>query len=115
MNSDVKNTEFIDLQSANVTQLTNAGTKGEWTLKKNITGEPLHTFPPKIDDGLMFYILNFAKKFELIAFNAGINFQKNNQNVFLEAQIKELVLVNAELGAENVRLATILENLLPEV
>jgi len=108
--------ELIDLQSAHVTQIsTDADGKGDWHVKKNITGEHLHTFPPNINDTLMFNILNFAKRFELIAFNAGIKFQKTKQNEYLQAQINELVAVNRELGEENVRLSTIIENLIPEV
>lgn len=110
----IKLPELIDLQAANVTQLTHNGVKTNWTVKKNITGETLHTFPPNISDTLMFNILNFAKQYELIALNAGIDFQKKKQNEYLKAQINELVGVNNELAAENVRLAGILENLLPE-
>jgi hypothetical protein len=106
--------DLIDLQASNVTQLSNNGVKGDWTVKKNITGEPLHVFPSVISDKLMFEVLNFAKKYELIAFNEGIKFQKTKQNAFLLAQVKELEAVNNEIAAENIRLATILENLLPE-
>ena len=106
--------ELIDLQSAHVTQLTSSGVKSDWIVKKNITGDILHIFPPSIPDALMFEILDFAKKYELIAFNAGIKFQKKNQNLLLTAQIKELEAVNTELGEENIRLATILENILPQ-
>ena len=106
--------ELIDLQSAHVTQTTEQGVRSDWNVKKNITGEVLHVFPPSISDTLMFEVLNFAKKYELLAFNEGINFQKGKQNEFLSAQITELVGVNRELGAENVRVTTILENLLQE-
>jgi len=106
--------ELIDLQTSHVTQNTNGAVKSDWTVRKNVTGEAIHSFPPVINDALMFNILNFAKKYELIAFNAGINFQKEKQNEYLKAQIDELAGVNNELGIENVRLATILENLLPE-
>tara|TARA_R110000851_G_C13102760_1_gene569230 strand:- start:13744 stop:14115 length:372 start_codon:yes stop_codon:yes gene_type:complete len=102
--------ELIDIQSAHVTQLANNGVKGDWKVKKNITGETLATFPPNISDKLMFGILNFAKKYELIAFNAGISFQKEKQNELLLAKIDELKRLGLELASENERLATILEN-----
>jgi len=91
--------QLIDLQAAHVTQLT----------KKNITGEDLGKFPPSIDDPLMFKILDFARKFELIAFNAGITFQKNKQNVYLLNKIKELELLTEQLTTHNDYLAGALE------
>lgn len=106
--------ELIDLQSAHVTQHTSNGVKTEWTVRKNITKESLHKFPSRLNEVEMFSILNFAKKYELIAFNEGINFQKSKQNAFLQATIKELQINNKNLADENIRLAGILENLLPE-
>jgi hypothetical protein len=106
--------DLIDLQSAHATQLTNSGIRGDWVIKKNITGESLQAFPGTIDDSTMFGILNFAKEYELIAFNEGIKFQKGKDNEFLSAQIKTLKGVNQELADENIRLASILENLIPE-
>ena len=110
----VDQTDLIVLQSSHVTQNTIRSVKSDWMVRRNITGDAIHSFPPSINDALMFDVLNFAKKYELIAFNAGINFQKEKQNEYLKAQIDELAGVNNELGAENVRLASILENLLPE-
>ena len=107
--------ELIDLQSANITQISKDGVKGEWKVKKNITGETLGVLSSKITDKDVRQVLNFAKKFELIAFNEGIKLQKTRQNELLTAQIKELNAVNNELGDENIRLATLLENLIPEV
>lgn len=106
--------DFIVLQAAHVTQLTTSGVKSEWQVKKNITGDLLHTFPATVPDNLMVAILDFARDYELLAFNSGIKFQKDKQNEYLQAQIAELVGVNKEIAGENVRLASILENLLPE-
>ena len=102
-------TELIDLQSANVIQLTSNGTKGEWHVRKNITGEDLQVLPASISDELMFTILDFARKYELIAFNAGIKFQKGKENEVLAASINELKAVRDILIEENSRLADALE------
>lgn len=102
-------TELIDLQSANATQLSDSGVKSDWKINKNVTGEVLQTFPSAVTDELMFGILDFAKKYELIAFNEGIKFQKGKENEVLASTIAELQQVNAFLIAENSRMADALE------
>ena len=101
--------EYIDLQSSNYTQTTTHGVRGDWRVRKNITGEDLQTFPPLVSDELMYSILTFAKKFELIAFNAGINFQKDKQNGVLAAKIQDITNLNTALADENTRLATAID------
>lgn len=107
--------DLIDLQAANITQVSKDGVKGDWKVKKNITGELLGTFSSNISDVGIRQVLNFAKKFEIIAFNEGVKLQKTRQNELLRANITELEAVNTALGAENIRLAGILEKLIPEV
>ncbi len=107
--------DLIDLQAANIAQISKDGVKGDWRVKKNITGEVLGTFSSKISDVDIRQILNFAKKYEIIAFNEGIKLQKTKQNELLRADISKLKAVNNELGAENMRLAAIIEKLIPEV
>lgn len=102
-------TEYIDLQSSNFTQTTVHGVRGDWRVRKNITGEDLQTFPPAVSDELMYAILTFARKFELIAFNAGINFQKDKQNGVLAARIREITNSNTALADENARLAAAID------
>lgn len=106
--------EYIDLQSAHVTQYSNDGVKGDWHVRQNITNDDLFVFPPSISDDLMFQILRFARDYELKAFNSGIKFQKNKQNEFLMAQISELKGINSKLASENERLADILEQYIGE-
>lgn len=101
--------EYIDLQSSNFTQTTTHGVRGDWRIRKNITGDVLQTFPPAISDELMNTILTFAKKFEIIAFNAGINFQKGKENGVLAARIQDITNLNAALAEENTRLATAID------
>jgi hypothetical protein len=101
--------EYIDLQSCNFTQTTVHGERGDWRVRKNITGEDLQTFPPFVSDELMYAILTFARKFELIAFNAGINFQKGKENGVLAARIQDMTNLNTALADENTRLATAID------
>ena len=102
-------TELICLQSANATQLSDNGVKSEWKINKNVTGEILQAFPATVTDELMFMFLDFARKYELIAFNKGISFQKGKENEVLAAAITELQQANTFLMAENTRLADALE------
>ena len=106
--------EFIDLQAAHVTQNSVHGVKGEWHVKKNVTLEELDVFPANISDTIMFKILNFARKYELIAFNAGIKFQKDKQNELLMAKIKEQQSIINDFCAENARITEILESALEQ-
>lgn len=107
--------ELIDLQSAHMTQHTDEKGKTDWSVEKNITNERMITLPKRLNETEVFAIINFAKKYELMAFNTGIKFQKDKQNEFLTATIKELQKNNQDLADENIRLAGILDNLLPEV
>ena len=102
-------TELIDLQSANATQLTDNGVKGEWRINKNVTGETLEILPATVSDELIFLIMDFARKYELIAFNEGIKFQKGKENEVLAEKITQLSLINVDLFEENSRLADALE------
>lgn len=102
-------TELIDLQSANAIQLTNNDVRGDWQIRKNITGELLQVLPAHVSDQLMFMFLDFAKKYELIAFNEGIKFQKGKENEVLAATITELKCIHAVLIEENSRLADALD------
>ncbi len=103
--------ELIDLQSAHITQGTNGINKTEWEVKKNITEESLYILPKRFSEKEVFLVMNFAKKYELIAFNAGIKFQKGKQNEVLTEQIKNLKQAVSNLAEENERLADVLDKL----
>lgn len=107
--------DLIDLQAANVEVIKHIGNLTKWNVRKNITGETLKLFEANITEEFMFQILNFARKFELIAFNTGIIFQKNKQNELLQQKIQLLEKVNKELVFENERLATVLDNMTKEI
>ena len=106
--------QLIDLQSAHVTQHTNDGIKTDWKIRKNITSEDIFALPMRLHETEVFSIMDFVKKYELIAFNAGIKFQKGKQNELLVSKIKELELLVGEFATENERLSTILEQRLPK-
>ena len=106
---DEKPVEIIDLQSANLAQLTKHGVKGNWDLKKNVTGEVLYVLPSKLSDQEAYSFLLFSRKYELEAFNKGIKFQKNKQNQLLTQRIKELEKLAIDLKNHNDYLANALE------
>jgi len=108
--TEAKPVQLIDLQAAHITQLTTKGIKSDWEIRKNITSEKLLSLSNKLNDDEVYKILQFAKKYELIAFNAGIKFQKDKQNEFLTAQIKDLETLIVQLRDHNDYLAQALEN-----
>lgn len=68
--------DMIKLQNAHITQHTSGHIKTDWKIEENITNELIAVFDKKIDDKLMFSILNFARTYELEAFNTGIAYGK---------------------------------------
>ena len=101
--------QLIDLQSAHITQITHKGQRGAWKVRKNITSEDLFELPANLSDEQAFGILNQAQKYELIAFNAGIKFQKDKQNTVLLQTIEQLKKNIVIAREENERLASALE------
>ena len=91
--------EYIKLQSAHATQISSEKNgKGAWKIRENITSKDLFELPGHISEKDIFTILDFAKKFELEAFNAGIQFGKNINKTNLQIARNE-----------NNRLSSILE------
>jgi hypothetical protein len=101
--------EYIKLQNSHVTQQTNGHIKSEWTVKENITGDSLQVFPNTIDENTMFSIMDFAKKYELVAFNEGIKFGKNKVLEVYLPKIKQMEERIESMKAENERLSSVLE------
>jgi len=103
--------DLVDLRTAHATQLTHKGVKGDWSVRVNVTEEELGTFNGRISDEDMFAILRFARKYELIALNAGIQFQRHKQ---LDIQREYTLGLEAELQAakeHNDKLADTVERL----
>lgn len=107
----IKHTEFVHLQNAHVNQSTSGHVKSPWSVQMNITNEELAQFPAYIQDKDMFLIMNFAKKFELIAFNEGIGFGKKKQADTFKPFIEELKNNLKLAKEENERLAETLDRL----
>lgn len=100
------------LATANVTQHTNSGMKSEWVVKANgEDGEELGRLPANLNEAQVFGILHLARKYELEAFNAGINFQKDKQNLFFLDRIAVLEAERDAILANNERLADTVERL----
>ena len=104
-----KSHEYIKLSSAHITQHTQDGQKTDWSVEANITNERLFTLPKNVSDINAYAILESARKYELIAWNEGIKFQKSKQNEFLTSQIKELKAIQKALIKENEKLADVLD------
>lgn len=99
---------LIHLQDAHTTQFTANGEKGPWLVRKNITSEDLAELPKDLTEGEVFSVLDFAKKFELIALNVGIKYGqmmfKSKFDLIVTDYNNQLQL----LRDENERLATAL-------
>lgn len=99
----------IPLANANANQNTVDGVKGDWVIRENITDRELAVFDGRISDEDMFNILRFARKYELEAFNTGIRFQKERENVDVQRLISEreaIIVANDKLSETVERLTS---------
>lgn len=103
--------DLIDLQHAHVTQITEGGTKGPWMVRQNMTSEDLWELPAHMKDADVFAIMAFARHFELVALNAGIQFQKGHQDARLLADNQQLEAKLQAMQHHNDRLAEVVERL----
>ena len=107
--------DLIDLASAHVTQSTsNSKGKGPWMVRQNITSKDLFELPGHLSESDVFKILDFGREFELIAFNIGINFQKDISNVLMRKMQSEFDDKIKLAREENERLAEKLGQLIGE-
>lgn len=109
MNYQDKVNSLIDLANSSITQHTNGAIRSEWKVFKPDDNKPLMTFPKNYTEKEIFNIMDFAKKYELKAFNAGIKFQKNKQNNILKNIIEEQKKLIEALRKDNDRLAEALD------
>lgn len=103
--------DLIPLANANAHQLTVKGVKQDWLIRENISDQELGTFSARISDEDMFAILNFARKYELAAFNAGVAFQREKQNKALTEQVARLLGERAAMIEHNEQLAVTVDRL----
>jgi hypothetical protein len=105
-------TDLIHIQHSHVTQLTKDGIKGDWSVQKNKTNEELYQLPAHLSDSDIFTIMKFVKKFELEAFNAGIQFQKALKTAPLQSENAELRQTLQAAVAHGDRLAAKLQSII---
>ena len=98
--------ELISMSTAHATQLTaDSVGKGPWRICKNKTNEVLATLDKNLTEKQVFEFMDVAKKYELEAFNIGIQFQKELSDTYWKSIESGLKRVIAELTAANDKLA----------
>ena len=103
--------DVVPLANANANQTTSDGVKSDWTVRENITDRKLATFNARISDEDMFAILHFARKYELEAFNAGVDFQREKQNSAHKTEVTQLILERGAMIKRNNELAETVDRL----
>ena len=104
-----ENKDIIHLQNAHITQYSNANGKSQWKVRKNITSEDLAELPGELTEEEVFKVIEFARTFELIAFNEGVRFGKKEMRNYYESILNNLKQTLILARNENVRLAEKLE------
>ena len=107
--------DLIKLQNAHATQHDSDAGKTSWKIEENITNELLYELPSNIKDEDVFTILDFARKYELEALRAGINFQKKNSAFTFGQERDKLLKVIQELELANEKLSNKVHKFLEEV
>lgn len=100
---------LVKLAGSHITQHTNGAHKSEWEVFTNDDEEMIMKFPNNYSESDIFRIMDFAKKYELEALNAGIKFQKNRQNEVLKGIIDDQKTSLNFLKEENEKLAGALD------
>lgn len=109
MTQQDKVNSLVELADSHVTQHTNGHLKSEWKVYTADNDKPLVQFPSTYTENDVFRIMDFAKKYELKALNAGISFQKDKQNGVLKEIIDNQKKLIEDLKEDNERLASALE------
>lgn len=82
--------KLIELQTAYATQTTTEeGGKGEWVVYNN-KKDIIFRFPKGWTEKEVMFVIHFGRKFELEAFNKGVNFQKSKSPKQMKA-LQEMV------------------------
>jgi hypothetical protein len=105
---------IADLETSHVTQTTTEKHgKGEWVLYNEDRVE-IHRFPASWNEKQVMTAIHFGRKFERIALNSGIDFQKerNPQTIKdLQALVTKLQKNNDIMREENIKISTELDAL----
>ena len=93
---------IADLETSHATQtITERSGKGEWVLYNEDRVE-IHRFPMHWDEKQVMMAIHFGRKFERIALNAGIEFEKKNAP-------QQIVSLRVLVGRQNVDILTLKE------
>ena len=109
-----ENKILIPLSTAHVNQYTTNEGKSPWEVQENETNGLLAVLPREFTDQQMFRVLDFARKFELLAFNIGMKNMQNELVPRFEVEKSNLVKVIKELERANEKLANKLGQLIGE-
>jgi len=116
--------DLMELQTAYATQLTTEQDgKGEWIVYNNKKQE-IYRFPANWNEKQVMAAIHFGRRFELIAFNKGVEFQKskNPQTIVslqrmvknYESDRKQMIerntLLADELDKLNIKFETLIKN-----
>ncbi len=100
--------QAIDIQTASATQLTTEDGKLDWVVN-NEKGEKLYKLPKHWNEKDTMAAIHFAREFELIAYNKGIQFGKKIQSNICNSKIQTLEHIRLELMTRNEMLGDELE------
>ena len=96
-----------ELHTAYITQHGSGADKSDWIVL-NKDKEEIHRLPKHLDEKTAMGIIHFGRKFEVVAFNNGIKFQKNllpQKIIDLEIIVKRQEAERAYLVKENEKIA----------
>ena len=111
----MENKVLIPLQIAHVNQYTtDINGKSQWEVQENKTNNILAILPKELTDSQMFSVLKFARKFELLAFNIGMDNMKEVLTISFNTEKSKLLRVIKELEIANGKLANKLEKFIGE-
>ncbi|MDA3941864.1 MAG: hypothetical protein PF693_21555 [Spirochaetia bacterium] len=106
--------DLIHLKNAHATQYTDDNGKSVWHIRKNLTSENLFDLPGDMKEKDVFSALHLARFAEMEAWNAGIQFGKNEILPVLQIEREKVMKVIHELEQANNRLANKLGELIGE-
>ena len=105
---------FIDLQTAYATQTTTESNgKGEWVVY-NTEKEIIYRLPADWTEKQVMAAIHLGRKFELIAFNNGVEFQKSKNPATIKTLQKMVIDLTSDkelMKKENIKLSNELDKL----
>jgi len=102
--------QYIKLENAHITQHSSGEKTSDWSIEANETNERLIKFPSKYSEKEMMAILDFARDYEHIAWNAGIRFGRDKAKEIWEYKLEQAEVRIEYMKKENERLANALQN-----